>query len=40
MIANRAIVRKDEAEDAGRRANPVTDFLARLPRRLGYKLGP
>ena len=40
LIANRAIVRKDEAEDAGRRANLVTDFLARLPRRLGYKLGP
>jgi glycine/D-amino acid oxidase-like deaminating enzyme len=40
LIANRAILRKDEAEDAGRRANPIIDFLARLPRRLGYKLGP
>jgi glycine/D-amino acid oxidase-like deaminating enzyme len=35
-----SIVRKDEAEDAGRRPDPVTGFLARLPRRLGYELGP
>lgn len=35
-----AIVRKDEAEDRGRRADPLTTFVARLPRRMGYELGP
>jgi glycine/D-amino acid oxidase-like deaminating enzyme len=35
-----AIVRKDEAEDAGGRADPLTGFIARLPRRMGYELGP
>ena len=35
-----AIVRKDEAEDAGRTADPITSFVARLPRRMGYELGP
>jgi glycine/D-amino acid oxidase-like deaminating enzyme len=37
---NEAILRKDAAEDAGRTAGPVTSFVARLPRRLGYRLGP
>ena len=32
--------RKDEAEDAGGRAGLMTEFFARLPRRLGYRLGP
>ena len=31
---------EDDLEDAGRRAGPLTRFLATLPRRLGYKLGP
>jgi glycine/D-amino acid oxidase-like deaminating enzyme len=39
-LAQGAIVRKDEAEDEGRRADPLTEFVARLPRRLGYNLGP
>jgi glycine/D-amino acid oxidase-like deaminating enzyme len=40
LVANHAIARKDEAEDAGGRAGPITEFFARLPRRLGYHLGP
>jgi glycine/D-amino acid oxidase-like deaminating enzyme len=39
-LAQGAIVRKDDAEDLGRRVDPVTSFLARLPRRLGYEIGP
>jgi glycine/D-amino acid oxidase-like deaminating enzyme len=39
-LVNGAILRKDAAEDAGREAGPITDFVARLPRRLGYHLGP
>jgi glycine/D-amino acid oxidase-like deaminating enzyme len=39
-LTQHAIVRKDEAEDQGRRADPLTSFIARLPRRLGYELGP
>jgi glycine/D-amino acid oxidase-like deaminating enzyme len=37
---HRAIVRGDEAQDDGRTPDPVTSFVARLPRRLGYELGP
>jgi len=40
LVANQAILRKDQAEDAGEEANPLIDFVARLPRRLGYNLGP
>ena len=40
LIANEAIRRKDEAEDRGEAAGPLIDFAARLPRRLGYNLGP
>jgi glycine/D-amino acid oxidase-like deaminating enzyme len=40
LLVNEAIRRKDDAEDAGHRAGPVTTFLARIPRRLGYNLGP
>jgi hypothetical protein len=32
-------MRKDDAEDEGERALPPVDFLARMPRRLGYNLG-
>jgi glycine/D-amino acid oxidase-like deaminating enzyme len=39
-VTQRAIVRKDEAEDRERRADPLTGFVARLPRRMGYELGP
>jgi glycine/D-amino acid oxidase-like deaminating enzyme len=39
-LAQGAIVRKDEAEDMGRRPGALTSFLARLPRRMGYELGP
>jgi len=40
MVANAAIRRKDDLEDAARRVDPLTGFVARLPRRLGFKLGP
>ncbi len=39
-VVNRAILHKDATEDAGAAADPVTSFVARLPRRLGYRLGP
>jgi glycine/D-amino acid oxidase-like deaminating enzyme len=39
-LVNAAVLRKDAAEDAGGEADPVTSFIARLPRRLGYRLGP
>ncbi|HXH28295.1 MAG TPA: FAD-binding oxidoreductase, partial [Candidatus Polarisedimenticolia bacterium] len=39
-LANEATVRRDDALDAGRRPNALVDFVARLPRRLGYHLGP
>ena len=40
LVANTAIRHKDEAEDRGEEPNPLVDFVARLPRRLGYNLGP
>jgi glycine/D-amino acid oxidase-like deaminating enzyme len=40
LVANAAIRRKDDLEDAERPVDPITRFLARLPRRLGYRLGP
>ncbi|MEX2420255.1 MAG: FAD-dependent oxidoreductase [Actinomycetota bacterium] len=40
LVANAAIRRKDDLEDDGRRVGPITRFVARLPRRLGYNLGP
>jgi glycine/D-amino acid oxidase-like deaminating enzyme len=39
-VANRAIQRRDEGLDDDREPNPFVDFVARLPRRLGYNLGP
>jgi glycine/D-amino acid oxidase-like deaminating enzyme len=39
-VTQYAIVRKDEAEDVGSQPDPFTDFIARLPRRIGYELGP
>ncbi len=40
LVANAAIRRKDDLEDARRRVDPLTGLLARLPRRLGFNLGP
>jgi glycine/D-amino acid oxidase-like deaminating enzyme len=39
-VVGRAIVRRDDRLDRGRPPGFVTDRLARLPRRLGYMLGP
>jgi glycine/D-amino acid oxidase-like deaminating enzyme len=39
-ITQGAIVRKDEAEDRGGRTDPLTGLIARMPRRMGYELGP
>ena len=35
-----AIVRREVAEEAGRRPNRVAHAISRIPRRLGYHLGP
>jgi glycine/D-amino acid oxidase-like deaminating enzyme len=40
LVVNEAIRRKDDTEDRGQRPNPVVGFVARIPRRLGYNLGP
>jgi glycine/D-amino acid oxidase-like deaminating enzyme len=40
FVANQAIWRKDQLEDRGEEASPIVDFVAHLPRRLGYNLGP
>ncbi len=40
LVANQAIRRKDELEDEGEEASPLVDFVAHLPRRMGYNLGP
>jgi glycine/D-amino acid oxidase-like deaminating enzyme len=39
-VVQRAILRKDRLEDVGRRPSWLTRFLATLPRRLGFALGP
>jgi glycine/D-amino acid oxidase-like deaminating enzyme len=39
-LVQAAILRKDRVEDRGRRAGWLTRFVAGLPRRLGYALGP
>ena len=39
-VVRRAIIAKDTAEEKGRRPNPLAEAIARLPRRLGYLLGP
>lgn len=39
-ITQAAMVRKDEAEDQGHAPDPLVNFIARMPRRLGYHLGP
>jgi len=40
MVANRAIHRRDVTLDGEEIPNPFVDFVAKLPRRLGYNLGP
>lgn len=40
MLVNAAIRRKNEFEDRDEQPNPAVDFAARLPRRMGYHLGP
>ena len=39
-LISRTIVRRDDRLDAGRAPGRATELLARLPRRLGYNLGP
>jgi glycine/D-amino acid oxidase-like deaminating enzyme len=39
-MVRRAIIAKDTAEEQGRKPNPLVGAIARLPRRLGYLLGP
>jgi glycine/D-amino acid oxidase-like deaminating enzyme len=38
-IIREALVRKDEAQDEGRRPNALVRLIARLPRILGYRFG-
>ena len=40
MVTNRAIHRRDVTLDGEEIPNPFVDFVAKLPRRLGYNLGP
>lgn len=39
-VIREAIVRRELAEEAGRRPDPIVRTLSRLPRMLGYHLGP
>jgi glycine/D-amino acid oxidase-like deaminating enzyme len=39
-VVREAIVRRDQAEDAGRRVGRIAGIVSRLPRKLGYHLGP
>jgi len=39
-IVNAATVRRDDALDATGSVDPVTDFVAKMPRRMGYYIGP
>ncbi len=40
VITNAAIVNRDNRLDEGQGVDPVTEFLAKLPRRMGYNIGP
>jgi glycine/D-amino acid oxidase-like deaminating enzyme len=40
FVVQSAVARKERAEDDGGRTGPLTRFVATLPRRLGYALGP
>jgi hypothetical protein len=39
-VFREAIVRRELAEEQGALANPLLRQITRLPRRLGYHLGP
>jgi hypothetical protein len=39
-VIRRAIIAKDTAEERGRKPNLVMSAIARMPRRMGYLLGP
>lgn len=39
-VVNSAIRRRDRSMDEGEEPNPLVDFAAKLPRRMGYNLGP
>ena len=39
-VVNAATVRRDDALDGTGRVDPITDLLAKMPRRMGYHLGP
>ena len=39
-VVRRAIISYDTAEERGRRPNPLASVVAKLPRRMGYLLGP
>ena len=39
-VVNAATVRRDDALDERGSVDPITDQLARMPRRMGYHLGP
>ncbi len=39
-VMREAMIRREDAEEAGRRPNRILRELSRLPRRLGYHLGP
>ena len=39
-IVREALIRRDEVSDAERRPGPIVRLLVRLPRLLGYRLGP
>jgi glycine/D-amino acid oxidase-like deaminating enzyme len=39
-VIRKAIIAKDKAEEQGREPNALSAAIARLPRRLGYLLGP
>jgi hypothetical protein len=39
-LVREALIRHDELSDVGRRPGPIVRLLVRLPRLLGYRLGP
>ena len=39
-VVRRAIIAKDTAEERGKAPNPFAEAIARMPRKLGYLLGP
>ena len=39
-VVREAVIRWERAQDRGIRPAPIVDFLAHLPRKMGYHLGP